>query len=237
MGLFDIFKRKQKAYHHVIDVTDDTFDIQVMQRSFKHPLLVDFWASWCVPCRQLGPVLEKIAMEPDSKVRLAKFNTEHNPIISQKFGIQSIPAVKMMRNGTIIGAFQGLQMEHNIRRFIDEKTQLDPPKIRMRMAKEGNKRLKQAQQYVQKGDGFRATILLQSLNDMPEAQALLPLAQFLWDVSDGDAMTGTAKVDDLYFDALESAENGNFTVTKEKLMLAGRQEASLAPILAAFEHL
>ena len=239
MGIFDIFKRKQKAYHHVIDVTDETFEVQVMQRSFKHPLLVDFWASWCVPCRQLGPVLEKIAMEPDSKIRLAKLNTEHNPMMAQKFGIQSIPAVKMIRNGTEIGRFQGLQMEHNIRRFIDEKTQLDPPKVRMRMAKDDKTRLVQAKQYLQKGDGFRATIVLNSINgaDSGTAQAILPLAQFLWDVSDGDAMTGKQNVDELYFDALESAENNQFARTQLLLIEAGQQEASLAPILAAFDHL
>ena len=237
MGIFDIFKRKQKAYHHVIDVTDETFDLQVTQRSFKHPLLIDFWASWCTPCRQLGPVLERIAMEPDSKIRLAKLNTEHNPLMSQKFGIQSIPAVRMIRNGTVIGAFNGLQMEHNIRRFIDEKTQLDPPKIRMRMAKDEKKRLKQAKQYIEKGEGFRATILLQTLSEDPEAQTLLPLSQFLWDVGDGDAMTGKDKIDGLYFDALESAEKGDLTTTREKLQSAHQINASIEPILAAFERL
>ena len=143
----------------------------------------------------------------------------------------------MMRNGTVIGAFNGLQMEHNIRRFIDEKTQLEPPKIRMRMAKDEQKRLKQAKQYIEKGDGFRATIVLQSIDGDPEAQALLPLAQFLWDVSDGDALTGKDKVDDLYIDALESAENGNLSATREKLLSAHKLDTSIEPILTAFERL
>ena len=72
----------------VLDVTDTDFNVQVVQRSFKKPLLVDFWASWCVPCRQLTPVLERIVLEQDSPVMLTKLNTEHNPQTAQAFGIQ-----------------------------------------------------------------------------------------------------------------------------------------------------
>lgn len=234
MGFLDIFKRKTKAYHHILDVTDVDFGLQVLQRSFKQPLLVDFWAAWCGPCRQLTPVLERIVLEPESKVWLAKLNTEHNPQTAQAFGIQSIPNVKMVRRGTVVGEFTGLQMEHNIRRFIDEKLAQDAPPLQMKMPNDPAKRLDKAKNYLRRGDGFRAVQLLETIDS---GTNLLPLAQLLWDVGDGDALTGESELDEMLIDALDLAESQKFSEAKTVLLNAMQLQPELERVRAGLELL
>ena len=90
-----------------IDVTDATFETDVIERSKTTPVVIDLWAPWCGPCQTLGPILEKVIDATDGKVALVKVNIDENPAISQAFQVQSIPAVFAMKDGQVVDGFMG----------------------------------------------------------------------------------------------------------------------------------
>ncbi len=102
-----------------IDVNEADFETEVLQRSADVPVVVDFWAPWCAPCRKLGPVLEKAAAAREGKVVLAKIDTDENPQIANRYGIQGIPAVKAFRNGEVVAEFVGAQSPTQVEAFFD----------------------------------------------------------------------------------------------------------------------
>jgi putative thioredoxin len=101
------------------DVTDATFETDVIQRSKTVPVVVDLWAPWCGPCRTLGPIIEKVVDDTAGRVALVKVNVDENPAISQAFRIQSIPAVYAMRDGQVVDGFIGAYPEPEVKRFVD----------------------------------------------------------------------------------------------------------------------
>lgn len=103
----------------IIDVTAETFAEAVLERSFERPVVVDFWAEWCGPCKTLGPVLERLAAEYAGKFVLARAETEALPDIAQRFGVRSIPAVYGVRDGQVFDAFVGALPESSIRAWLD----------------------------------------------------------------------------------------------------------------------
>lgn len=102
----------------VIDVTDSTFQTEVLERSLTTPVVVDLWAPWCGPCRTLGPILEKVVGETGGQVVLAKVNVDENPQISQAFRVQGIPAVYAVAGGQVVDGFIGAQPEQVVREFV-----------------------------------------------------------------------------------------------------------------------
>jgi putative thioredoxin len=101
-----------------IDVTDATFQADVIEKSATVPVVVDLWAPWCGPCRTLGPMLEKVIDATEGQVVLAKVNVDENPQISTAFRVQSIPAVYGMRNGQVVDGFLGAVPERDVERFV-----------------------------------------------------------------------------------------------------------------------
>ena len=104
-----------------INVNDLNFEKEVIEKSSKIPVLVDFWASWCGPCLMLKPILEKIAKDYEGKFILAKISVEENTEIPEKYNIMSIPAVKLFKNGKVIDEFVGGQPEAMIREWLNQK--------------------------------------------------------------------------------------------------------------------
>ncbi len=108
-----------QAGPHVVEVTEATFQSEVVDRSMQVPVVVDLWATWCEPCKQLSPVLEKLAQADGGRWVLAKIDVDENPRIAQLFQVQSVPTVIAIGGGQPVEAFAGAQPEPQIRQWID----------------------------------------------------------------------------------------------------------------------
>ena len=156
----------------VIDVTDESFEADVIEASHEVPIVVDFWAPWCGPCRTLGPLLEHLTQEADGDFRLAKVDIDQNPAIAGSLSIQSIPFVMGFRDGAVVHQFVGAQSEGVVRQFLE------------RLLPDQTERLvKEAEAILAQGDATTAeTILRQALEDRPShTGANLGLARILAD--------------------------------------------------------
>src|ERR1700730_10618579 len=102
-----------------MDVTESNFEAAVVDRSHSLPVVVDFWAEWCAPCRQLGPVLEREASKRSGRLELVKVDVDSNQTLSRTYGIQGIPAVKAFHKGRVVAEFVGAQPAAAVERFLD----------------------------------------------------------------------------------------------------------------------
>ncbi len=146
------------------------FNAQVLERSQQVPVLVDFWAPWCAPCRTLGPVLERMAGKANGRWELVKVNTKDNQELAAAFKIASIPAVKLFADGKVMDEFVGALPEREIRRFLEKA--LPSPYARQ---------LTEAQHFVAEGSNAQAAELLEPIvsSDPGNLEARVLLAQAL----------------------------------------------------------
>lgn len=101
-----------------MEFTDQNFDHEVIKS--ETPVLVDFWAPWCGPCQMMGPIVEELAKEMGEKAKVGKCNVDENGEIASKFGIMSIPAIKIFKGGVIVKEFVGVQSAENLKKALEE---------------------------------------------------------------------------------------------------------------------
>ena len=140
---------------HIIELTQENFQQIVIQGSAARPVLVDFWADWCAPCRSLMPILAKLADEYQGKFLLAKLNTEEQRELAARFGIRSLPTVKLFRNGQPVDEFMGALPESEIRAFLERH-----------IPREADLLLNQADRLLLQGDATQAGELLEQARRM-----------------------------------------------------------------------
>jgi putative thioredoxin len=150
----------------VVDVTTQNFVKDVIEESKRQPVLVDFWAPWCGPCKTLGPVIEKVVRAANGKIKLAKMNIDEHPQVAQQLGIQSIPAVFAFSNGQPVDGFVGALPEAEVKAFIDRLAGPAGTDI--------DELIKVAEETLQGGDAAQAAeMFAQILAEQPEnVQAL-----------------------------------------------------------------
>jgi thioredoxin 1 len=102
---------------NIVNISDDSFENDVLQA--EGPVLVDFWAEWCGPCKMIAPVLEQVADEYDSKLRVAKLNIDDNPESAPRYGVRGIPTLILFRNGEVVGTKVGALSKAQLTQFID----------------------------------------------------------------------------------------------------------------------
>jgi putative thioredoxin len=237
------------ASNYIVDVSEADFEFEVIAFSQKTPVVVDFWAEWCIPCRTIGPVFERLAEEGRGAFRLAKINVDLNPNLARRFGIRSIPAVKAFRDGQIVAEFTGIQPEPQLRAFIrsaslqhmdllfEKATNLtrmqkwEPAEKCFRLYLEDNPRqpagvLGLIKCLIMQGEIYEAHVLLQTFPDSKElknADLLRPVVQALLKFKSGEIVQDEL-LDAAYSNALRLVTRGNLPAAMDGLLEVLRQD-------------
>jgi putative thioredoxin len=195
-----------------VEVNEENFENAVLDRSQQVPVLVDFWAPWCGPCKVLGPVLEKLADEYAGEFILAKINVDENPGIAGAFGIQGIPAVKLFRDGDLASEFTGALPEAAVRQFLSQF-----------LPNAQDKQAQEAEDLAQDGKTAEAKALYNAIlaADPNHARALLGLGQLA--MAAGDTEGALEHFDKISLVANERKEADRL-IAKLKLQSGGAQD-------------
>lgn len=162
---------------YIIEVTAENFSQVVIEGSHRQPVLVDFWADWCAPCRSLMPVLAKLADEYQGKFVLAKVNSDDNQQLAQQYGVRSLPTVKLFKQGGPIDEFMGALPENQVREFLERHIERESDRI-----------LAEAHAAGLAGDNDKALELLQQANEVDPGQSpiIAALARKLMETGDNE---------------------------------------------------
>lgn len=223
------------ATPHVRDVSATEFPEAVVQRSHHTPVLVDFWAAWCGPCRALGPVLERLAAEYEGGFALAKVDTDREPALAQQFQIRSIPTVMLFRDGARVGGFPGALPEGQLRQFLAQHgVEPGPPQVlplpEEPLARLETLRAAAAAQPARASLQLELAVLLASHGDMAEAAhalAHLPGAAY------GDPRAERARARLALREVTTARRAGDPVHAGAADVLAGETERGLAVLLEA----
>lgn len=182
------------------EVTDATFQRDVLDRSVDVPVVVDLWAEWCGPCRSLGPILERVVSATHGKVELAKVDIDRNPQVAANFAVQSIPAVFALKDRQVVDSFIGAVPEPNVREFVDRLAPVETEADRL-VAEGDEASLRRAIEIdaqhggaieglaallVNRGEGEEALELLARVPETPEVRRIAALARVGEAAGDGD---------------------------------------------------
>jgi putative thioredoxin len=210
----------------VIDVSEADFQHEVVERSATTPVVVDFWAEWCAPCRALTPLLERAAAARAGKVVLAKVDTDANPLVARAFGIQGIPAVKAFRERRVVAEFVGAQPPAVVERFFD---QLLPSEADTLVAAGDEASLRRALE-LEPGRADAAVALARMLHERGETQAALDLLDGVHGSFQGDGLAARIRLESADLD-LDDAFRALDTGDRERAV-----DLLLQAIPASGEH-
>ncbi len=232
------------ASDQIINVNELDFEYEVIAYSQNAPVLVDFWAEWCQPCKTLGPMLERIVLETGGKLRLAKVDIDQNPNLTLRYNVRSIPTVKAFIEGQIAAEFAGAQPEKRLREFITRLTPPSPLKLDiekgqgllaqqdwMQAEEQFRKALAQQPETVSAQLGLAKTLLAQnkpedalefiqaipSGREFTQAQLLLPYANILMDFNN-DLLPDDESLDAIFKNSLRLASRGKFPMALDGLL-------------------
>jgi len=235
---------------NIIDVNETDFEYEVLSYSENTPVVVEFWATWCKPCKTLGPLLEKLAREAQGSFRLARVDVDENPNLAIHYGVRSIPTVKAFSQADVVNEFSGMQPEARIRDFLARITPPSP----LALALEKANSLLQDHDWQEAENLFRdlldqipnqpeslfglaAALLgqgygeetLEILKDFPashefsRAQLLLPLAEALVK-NDHDQLPDETDLDAAFANSVRLASRGNLPAALDGLLDVLRQD-------------
>jgi putative thioredoxin len=235
---------------YVVEVSETNFASDVLGQSNTLPVVVDFWAPWCGPCRVLGPMLERLAGEARGAFVLAKLNVDENPRVSATYGVQGLPAVKAFRDGKVVDEFVGAQPEGRVREFLkkvaptaaDRSLAEAASLLATRHWAEAEAALRRVladlpgsapaalglvKALVAQGHGCEALELLEDFprgDAAPAAEKLADLAALLCEVEGGDAPVVDNDMDASYYQAARLLARGQLEAGMDGLLDVLRQD-------------